>query len=463
VISPLDPYEAANQQKEAQEPRLVQPQPATRSRKPVIVGLVIVAVILCGAMITGILQSVGSSGPKRQTVAEKPVTMTDKEGQDYANQQDAAARFMRSRDQARSQAENEDAALGKGRDLANEDPYAEAAGVPPPTRAQSDVEHGRTTQPPPKSEAQLRREKRELEREHRRQNDLDSTPGSIDFSDYFQKTRGGAANPPNGGRKEPVADPLAEQPVTEPRSPRRLSALQDALRQEEGGSQGEGSSREEEEKRAKNEPQDPKEEYVFDQSYGKLYRLFADSIIETALVNRLTGAAAGPVITMVTTDVYSFSGVHLLIPKGTRLLGTVTSVGSTNQERLFVAFNRMIMPDGYSVSLDKFKSLDVIGQTGLRDLVNHHYALMFGSSLALAGIAATTNIGNTSGYGQYDWGVQMRVGASQQLGQSAQRVLDRFLNILPTFTIRERARVKVMLSQDMILPDTKNHAMDADL
>jgi len=129
-----------------------------------------------------------------------------------------------------------------------------------------------------------------------------------------------------------------------------------------------------------------------------------------------------------------------------------------------VAFHRMIMPDGYSVSLDKFQGLDVVGQTGLRDLVNHHYVQIFGASVALAAVAATTQIGNSGGsYGTYDWGVQMRNGVSQGLGQSAQRVMERFINVLPTFTLRERARVKVMLSGDLLLPDTRNHTMDPDL
>jgi len=189
-----------------------------------------------------------------------------------------------------------------------------------------------------------------------------------------------------------------------------------------------------------------------------------DTVIESVLVNRLAGAAVGPVIVMVTTDVYSASGSHLLIPKGTRLLGRISSISSVNQERLFVGFHRMIMPDGYSVNLDKFQGLDIVGQTGLRDLVNHHYVQIFGASLALAAVAATAQIGNTgASYGSYDFGVSMRNGSSQQLGQSAQRVMERFLNVLPTFTIRERARVKIMLAGDLLLPDTKNHSMDPDL
>jgi len=102
-------------------------------------------------------------------------------------------------------------------------------------------------------------------------------------------------------------------------------------------------------------------------------------------------------------------------------------------------------------------------QNGLRDLVNHHYVQIFGASLALAAVAATAQIGNNSSFGTYDWGVQMRGGMSQEMGQSAQRVMERFLNILPTFTVRERSRVKIILAGDLLLPDTKNHTMDPDL
>ena len=42
-------------------------------------------------------------------------------------------------------------------------------------------------------------------------------------------------------------------------------------------------------------------------------------------------------------------------------------------------FHRVTMPDGYSVSLDQFKGLNQVGETGLRDQVNHHYAQIFGA------------------------------------------------------------------------------------
>ena len=46
---------------------------------------------------------------------------------------------------------------------------------------------GGSQQTKPKSEAQMPREKRQLEAEHRRQNDMGSSPVAVDFSDYFDQ------------------------------------------------------------------------------------------------------------------------------------------------------------------------------------------------------------------------------------------------------------------------------------
>jgi type IV secretion system protein VirB10 len=203
--------------------------------------------------------------------------------------------------------------------------------------------------------------------------------------------------------------------------------------------------------------------YDFNSAIGKMHRLFEGHIIETVLTNRINGAFAGPVNCMVTTDVYAHDNHTLLIPQGSRILGKVNSVVNGNQQRLFVAFHRIIMPDGYSVSLDQFGGLNQVGETGLRDLVNHHYLQIFGTSLALAAIGGVAQIGNGySNYG-YDPMVVMRSGISQSMAESSARVLDHFLNQLPTFIVRERARVKIYLAGDLLLPAYSNHNMPGDL
>ena len=194
---------------------------------------------------------------------------------------------------------------------------------------------------------------------------------------------------------------------------------------------------------------------------GKPYRLFEGTIIETVLTNRLDGGFAGPVNCMVTTDVYSHDNQQLLIPQGSHILGEVKPVSQFGQQRLAVVFHRLIMPDGYSVSLDRFHGLSQIGETGLRDKVNHHYAQIFGVSLALGAIGGLTQIGNNfSGYG-YNPMTQYRTGVTQSLSESAYRILDRFLNVLPAFTIREGTRVKIYLSDDLSVPAYSQHTMPA--
>jgi type IV secretion system protein VirB10 len=192
------------------------------------------------------------------------------------------------------------------------------------------------------------------------------------------------------------------------------------------------------------------------------YRIFEGAFLETVLTNRLDSSFSGPVDCMVTTKVYSHDGEKLLIPQGTRVLGEVRKLQSFGEQRLAVAFHRMIMPDGFSVNLDQFKGLDQIGETGLRDQVNHHYAQIFGVSVAIGAFAGLSQR-NTSYSMDESAGEAYQQGVTNSLSQSALHILDRYLNVLPTFTIREGYRVKVYLSQDLLLPAYDAHPVRNDL
>jgi type IV secretion system protein VirB10 len=195
---------------------------------------------------------------------------------------------------------------------------------------------------------------------------------------------------------------------------------------------------------------------------GQPYVLFEGTTIDTALVNRLDGEFAGPVKVMVTNPVYSQDRQHVLIPEGTFILGDAQKVSGFGQKRLAVVFHRLLMPDGYSVDLDQFHGLDQVGETGLKDKVNNHYMQIFGTSIALGIISgaaeATTNGGySASGSDMY------RQGMASSLAATGANVLDRFINIPPTITIREGHRIKVYITQDMLLPAYENHTVPGDL
>jgi type IV secretory pathway VirB10-like protein len=197
-------------------------------------------------------------------------------------------------------------------------------------------------------------------------------------------------------------------------------------------------------------------------AHGQPYVVFEGTTIDTVLVNRLDGEFAGPLKVMVTNPIYSQDRQHLLIPEGTFILGDVQKVSGNGQKRLAVTFHRLLMPDGYSVDLDQFHGLDQAGATGLKDKVNNHYVEIFGASIALgvvAGAAEATNLNqgyNESGTEAYKSGI------SSSLSQSSANVLDRFINIPPTITIREGHRIKVYITQDMLLPAYENHSMPSN-
>jgi type IV secretory pathway VirB10-like protein len=182
------------------------------------------------------------------------------------------------------------------------------------------------------------------------------------------------------------------------------------------------------------------------------YVLFEGTLIETVLTNRLAGDFTGPVNCMVTTDAYSLDHQHLLIPQGSRVLGEARRVDVRDQQRLAVTFHRLIMPDGFSLSLDHMQGLDQAGATGLKDKVDNYYLSIFGTSIAL---------GLMSGFSAYGTGSALtaggadvyRQGVANQLSQNSSRLLDRQLNRLPTITIREGQRVKIYLASDLRLPE----------
>jgi type IV secretion system protein VirB10 len=203
-------------------------------------------------------------------------------------------------------------------------------------------------------------------------------------------------------------------------------------------------------------------EVNIDSATGQPYVIYEGLTMDTVLMNRLDGDAVGPVKVLVSNAVYSHDHQHVLIPDGTIVLGEAKKIGSSGfgqQRRMSVTFHRMIMPDGYSVDLDQFHGLDQIGEEGLKDKVNNHYLEIFGTSIALGVIAGAGVITQGGGTISTSGSQAFTTGAAGSVSQSATTILDRFIQIPPTITIREGHRVKVYFTQDMLLPAYTNHTI----
>src|SRR5450755_4472052 len=182
------------------------------------------------------------------------------------------------------------------------------------------------------------------------------------------------------------------------------------------------------------------------------------TILPATLLNQLDGEFSGPVICQISENVFDASGLDLLIPAGSKALGSAQSVNSGNQRRLAVAFHRIIMPDGYSLSLDKVPGLDQIGATALSGQVNRHYLQTFGMAAVVGAISGLAQIGNSAG--SYSPFYGFREGVSQQTAASSEQILSHYLNRLPTIAIKPGSRVKLILTADISgVPEYRNHAM----
>jgi len=199
-----------------------------------------------------------------------------------------------------------------------------------------------------------------------------------------------------------------------------------------------------------------------DSAVGQPYVIYEGLTLDTVLMNRLDGDAAGPVKVLVSNPVYSHDRQHVLIKEGTVVLGEARKIGSGGfgqQRRMAVVFHRMIMPDGYSVDLDQFHGLDQIGEEGMKDKVNNHYLQIFGASIALGIISGAGVITQGGGTISTNGSQAFTTGAAGSVSQSATTILDRFMQIPPTITIHEGHRVKVYFTQDMLLPAYENHTI----
>ena len=187
---------------------------------------------------------------------------------------------------------------------------------------------------------------------------------------------------------------------------------------------------------------------------GPLHRVLEGTVIDTVLTNRLDGSGASPVNCLVTNPLYSHTGRQVLIPAGARILGETKPVQAFGETRLAVSFHRLLMPDGRTYRLDQFLGLNQIGDAGLRDKVNNHYLSTFGAAAAVGLISGLSQYLGSAGLssGDGDRTIVIAGGVGDATAQAAMQVMNRFLNRLPTITIREGHRVKVYLTSDIELP-----------
>ncbi len=180
------------------------------------------------------------------------------------------------------------------------------------------------------------------------------------------------------------------------------------------------------------------------------YVLQAGTVIPAALVTGLRSDLPGQITAQVTENVFDTpTGGSLLIPQGAKLIGVYDSQVSFGQSRLLLVWTRLILPNGYSIVLERQPGADAAGQAGLEDEVDHHWGSLFKAALLSTILAVGTELG--SDQNDSDIVRALRRGTGDTLNQAGQQVVRRNLNIQPTLTIRPGYPVRVIVTRDLVL------------
>jgi len=177
--------------------------------------------------------------------------------------------------------------------------------------------------------------------------------------------------------------------------------------------------------------------------------LQAGSLIPAALITGVRSDLPGQITAQVTANVYdSPTGRILLIPQGARLIGEYDSEIAAGQTRVLLAWDRLIMPDGRSIILDRQPGADGAGFAGLQGRVNQHW----GNLLKAAAVSTLLGVGTEVGAdSENDLIRALRRGSQDTINQSGQQIVRRELNVPPTLTIRPGHPLRVILTRDLVL------------
>ncbi|MDX8457884.1 TrbI/VirB10 family protein [Mesorhizobium humile] len=180
------------------------------------------------------------------------------------------------------------------------------------------------------------------------------------------------------------------------------------------------------------------------------YVVQAGTIIPAALITGIRSDLPGTITAQVTENVYdSPTGSYLLIPQGARLIGQYDSQIAFGQSRVLLVWNRLILPDGASVVLERQQGADVEGFSGLEDEVDHHWSQLFRAAALSTLLGVGTSLGSSNN--ESDIAKAIRESAQNSAGNVGQQIVGRQLDVQPTLTVRPGFPVRVIVNRDLVL------------
>lgn len=396
--------------------------------------LILLFIILLIFLVSSVVNAGKKAAPAKSQMTTRPAAANPQQVNTFEIQQEQAAK----KDQEEQQQRLATAAL-LAQIQAAEAPGPESPNAPPMTAAQRAALYGLNNPDAPQatsqmSERQAQAKQAELAREKQHLDALNSDTVAVDFA-------------------RPTTEVTPALSLTTP-LPAPSAAGDGQLAKSDTAAKTDADD-------AANRKPEPKDtainKYDFDNYDGKLYRVFEGSVFEGVVTNHIDGGLSGPILLMLTTDYYSHDHQQLLLPQGTRLVGSVQAANTSQARKMVVSFHRAICPDGFSVDLDKFAGLDPLGTTGLATKVDNRYFQTFAVAAAIGGLGGLAQVGNNN---ILDPSAQIRNGISSQSSEEAEQILNHFLNRLPIITLKEGSRARVYIGRDLLIPSYAEHRVE---
>ncbi len=191
--------------------------------------------------------------------------------------------------------------------------------------------------------------------------------------------------------------------------------------------------------------------------YLSQYSLWDGTVITGALITAINTDNPGVVIARVTENVYSsYDHSFLLIPEGTLMYATYNSSVSYGQNRVQIAWNLLIRPDGYRLELGNMNGIDSKGQSGSKGFAtNHPFETLKALGLVAMFSIIQTEITRDLGEEDNPYIKNALTDVYTEGSKLGNKIVDRSLDIKPTIRIKQGTQVKLITNMPLELPPVK--------
>lgn len=191
------------------------------------------------------------------------------------------------------------------------------------------------------------------------------------------------------------------------------------------------------------------------------FELQAGTIIPGVLVTGINSDLPGQITGQVRSNVYdSIAGKHLLVPQGAKMVGVYDSKVAYGQQRVLIAWQRIIFPNGQSMNLQGMPGVDLSGYSGFKDVVDNHYFKIFGSVVLVSALGAGAQLAQpakeSSPFAPPSVGQTLAQITGTNLANTSMMLTEKNINVQPTLEIRPGYQFNISVTKDMVFQGPYN-------